>query len=95
MTKYVYRLVEVIWDDAAVETGWVDPSIALQNQLVTTVGFLVNESDKHMLIASTYSDQHVNATIQIPKGMVQSLTELKFPRKREKGAPRESGPQTT
>ncbi len=88
MTKYAYPLYEVIWDDAAVETGWIDPSVALQNQLVTTVGFLVNESDRHLLIASTYSDDHVNATIQIPKGMVQKMTELGKPRsKREKGAP--------
>ena len=86
MSKYAYPLYEVIWDDAAVETGWVDPSIALQNQLVTTIGFLVNESEKHLLIASTYSDAHVNATIQIPKGMVQSMVKLSFPRKREKGA---------
>jgi hypothetical protein len=90
MSKYAYPLYEVIWDDAAVETGWIDPSIALQNQLVTTVGFLVNESEKHILIASTYSDDHVNATIQIPRGMVQTMTELGTPRKRAKGAPRDS-----
>ena len=95
MTKYAYPLVEVIWDDAAVETGWIDPSIALQNQLVITVGFLVNESERHILIASTYSDDHVNATIQIPRAMIQTLTRLSAPRKREKGAPRESRPETT
>lgn len=84
---YPYPLVEVVWDDAATESGWQDPALALQDQHVTTVGFLVKETPKYFLIASTFADAHVNATIQIPVGMIVSRRDVTLKSKPAKRKP--------
>ena len=70
-----YPLVEVIWDDAAgLKDGWKathempDPCIAL------SVGFLVRESDDHIIIAQdTDAEGSHNGRTQIPRGMVKKI----------------------
>ena len=69
---YKYPLIEVIWDDASTDNGWEPVPEALSPELVTTVGFLVRETEKHLLIASSYDPNHTNGRIQIPIGMVTS-----------------------
>jgi len=78
-----FDLVEVTWDDASsLEHGWVDPADEKpQPQLVKTVGFLVNESDHYLVIASTTDGNWVNGRFQIPKGMVKSVKPLRRKRK--------------
>ena len=78
-----FDLVEVTWDDASsLEHGWVDPADEKpQPQLVKTVGFLVNESDHYLVIASTTDGNWVNGRFQIPKGMVRSCKPLRRKRK--------------
>lgn len=71
-TSYKYPLIEVIWDDASTDNGWEAVPESLVPELVTTVGFLVRETDKHLLIASSYDPNHTNGRIQIPLGMVVS-----------------------
>lgn len=71
--SYRFPLVELVWDDAQADPSWTDPKDMLpQPALVTTVGFLVKESDAYVVIASTYEDTDVVATMQIPKGMIVS-----------------------
>ena len=70
--SYKYPLVEVIWDDASTDNGWEPVPTELQAELVTTVGFLVRETDKHLLIANSYDPNHTNGRIQIPVGMIVS-----------------------
>jgi hypothetical protein len=70
---YRFQLVEIRWDDAAASNSWERPEhMALDPQIVITVGFVVKENKKHMVIASTYDETHVNAAIQIPKSMIVS-----------------------
>jgi hypothetical protein len=78
-----FDLVEVTWDDASsLEHGWVDPNDEKpQPQLVKTVGFLVNESEHYLVIASTTDGNWVNGRFQIPKGMVRSCKPLRRKRK--------------
>ncbi|HEY4371583.1 MAG TPA: hypothetical protein VGN52_06645 [Burkholderiales bacterium] len=78
-----FDLVEVTWDDASsLEHGWVDPNDEKpQPQLVKTVGFLVNESEHYLVIASTTDGSWVNGRFQIPKGMVRSCKPLRRKRK--------------
>jgi hypothetical protein len=52
-----------------------------QPQLVKTVGFLVNESEHYLVIASTTDGNWVNGRFQIPKGMVRSCKPLRRKRK--------------
>ena len=72
LNPYKYPLIEVIWDDAETNDGWEEPPVDLKEALATTVGFLIRESEKHLLIASTYDPNHTNGRIQIPVGMVVS-----------------------
>ena len=78
-----FALVEVTWDDASsLEHGWVDPADEkLQPQLVKTVGFLVNESENYLVIASTTDGNWVNGRFQIPRGMVKAVKPLRRKRK--------------
>jgi hypothetical protein len=70
---YRYPLVEIKWDDAAASNSWERPDVMeLSIQIVTSVGFLVKETTKHIVLSSTYDETHVNASIQIPKGMIIS-----------------------
>jgi len=75
-------LVEVVWDDAESGNGWeVEIPETLKDRLCLTVGFLVKETENHILIASTISQDvkenlHFNCYLQIPMGMVKSLKKL-------------------
>ncbi len=82
-----FDLVEITWDDASsLEHGWVDPADEKpQPQLVKTVGFLVNESEHYLVIASTTDGNWVNGRFQIPKGMVKSVKPLRRKRKAKEG----------
>ena len=71
-TPYRFPLVEIKWDDAETSDGWDEPPLELKEAIAITVGFLVRETDKHLLIASTYDPNHTNGRIQIPVGMVIS-----------------------
>lgn len=70
---YRFPLVEIRWDDAAASNSWERPdNMELSHQIVVTVGFVVKETRAHLVLASTYDETHVNAAIQIPKGMILS-----------------------
>lgn len=76
--KFKYPLVKIVWVDA--ESGnqeWVLPE-ELDGALpqVTTVGFLIKETEDAYIIASTITDTHVNGQFKIPKGMTKEKVEL-------------------
>lgn len=77
-------IVSIVWDDAsALEQGWFDPAEEKdpKAQLVTTIGFLVKETDKYVVIAHTSDGSFVNGRFQIPKGMIKTIKPLKKVRK--------------
>jgi len=68
--------VEVVWDDAETFCGWDVAPEKLKARLVLTCGFLVKETEDHLLIANTISPDdegnlHNNSRIQIPTNMVK------------------------
>ena len=73
-----FKLVEVIWDDAEAQTGWEDPPKKIKPAVAVTVGFLVAESDRHIIVASTIGtgENSTNLRLQIPRGMCQSIRTL-------------------
>lgn len=77
-SNYKYPLVEVLWDDAEVDSGWVETPDKLEPSIATTVGFLVKETKSHILVASSYDDARINGTIQIPKKMIKLRKEITF-----------------
>lgn len=71
--EYRYDVVEVIWDDAeTLETGWDLSPKDLKEALVMTIGFLIKETRKHIVITSTTDGININGGIQIPKKMILS-----------------------
>lgn len=73
-----YDLVEVVWDDAEAQTGWEEPPKNMKPALALSIGFLVAESENHMVISSLIGngENSTNLRIQIPKGMVVSRKTL-------------------
>lgn len=77
--KYPYPLVEVQWLDAETSHGWetVAETVPLEIPVVTTIGFLIEDNDIGIRIASTIGlDKSHNSRITIPKGMVLNITIL-------------------
>lgn len=77
------ELVIISWDDAsALDHGWTDPADEKPTaQIVTTVGFLVAETEKYLVIAHTTDGHYVNGRFQIPRGMVRTIKPLRKKRK--------------
>ena len=70
-------LVEVVWDEAAASTGWEEVK-KVKEELVLTVGFLVKNTDNHIVVASSICDgeYNTNCRLQIPIGMIKHIKEL-------------------
>lgn len=77
-----FPLVEIKWDDAVTDTGWqhadeIEPS----NEVAITIGFLVKETPKHVVVASTIdADGSTNGRIQIPVKMILKRTVIRKPK---------------
>jgi len=81
--NYQYPLVEVVWDDAASDSGWQEiKKIKFEQQIVVTVGFLMAENKKYIIIGHTYSGEDYIGWFQIPKGMIISKKMLKRAKRR-------------
>ena len=77
--KRLYTLVEVVWEDCtALEDGWTNRDENIRPALVLSVGFLVQETKSHLIIAQDIDeDGYKNGRSQIPRGMVKRMTILK------------------
>lgn len=75
-TLYKYPVVVIIWDDAETAGGWEEIPEEIKPAIATSMGFLIKESDDHVLIASSYDERHVNGRLQIPRGMIKQITYL-------------------
>jgi len=71
--KYPFPLVEVKWLDAQTSHGWEDKDeIDSEVPVVTTIGFLLKETEDSVVIASTIGqDKTHNSRILIPIGMIK------------------------
>ena len=75
--KFTYPIVYVTWDDACADNSWASvKEPELKEAVVTTLGFLIKENKKHILIASTYDEENMNCSIQIPKHSILSREEV-------------------
>ena len=74
-----FDMVEVIWDDASeLTSGWSDEIEKTEPALALSVGFLINETKEHIVIAQDTDEQgHHNGRSQIPRGMVKRIKTLR------------------
>lgn len=76
--NYQYPLVEITWDDASSDAGWqVAKEVKFEPQVVISVGFLISENKKYVIIGHTYSGEDFVGWLQIPKAMIISKKVLK------------------
>lgn len=72
-----YPMVEVVWDDAAQDSGW-DKAKPPKDELVLTVGFLTSKGDNHIVVSSSIcsGEYDTNGRMQIPIGMIRHIREM-------------------
>jgi hypothetical protein len=77
--KFKYDLIACLWDDAHSDSAWKELSeVKLEECIVVTVGFLINEDADRILIADSYVAEKdhilcISGTTQVPRGMIKSL----------------------
>lgn len=72
--------MEVVWDDAASDDGWVDVTLSSDPTRIITRGWLIKKTDTYlMLAASLHVDtaSTVGSTQIIPIGMIVTCREIK------------------
>jgi hypothetical protein len=74
-----FPLVEVWWDDATgLKAGWTQELDEIEFALVLSVGFLIKETEGHIIIAQDIdSDGAHNSRSQIPSGMIKKMKVLR------------------
>ena len=70
------KIVRVTWHDALAVAVWSKHSEPMAAQVCTTVGFLVAEDAAHVMVAATVSDDEFIAAMQIPRAMIQQMSEI-------------------
>jgi hypothetical protein len=71
--SHKYPLECIQWDDASSDSGWHSAAdVKLEAQMVTTLGFVIKENEKYILIAHTYSGDDFVGWFQIPKAIIVS-----------------------
>lgn len=85
-------LVLVIWEDACCldSEPWVhtpDEPPKYEPVLITTVGFLLHQSDAGLIVTAAWHPDRTGPRDQIPKGMVRSVQFLETvkPKRARKG----------
>lgn len=74
-----FPLVKVTWIDACSSEAWVDPTETdFECPTISTVGFLIEESEQHIVLAMNYDQQNKNVsmTMSIPNFWIESVQEL-------------------
>jgi hypothetical protein len=72
--------VEVVWQDPGGSTGWHDPrdvADAFDHNVVHSVGYLVEDSDRGVVLVAGYEEGKYLDSTTIPRGVVQSVTPLR------------------
>lgn len=87
--KQVYPMCEVVWDDAAgLRHGWMSSEEELKPQLVLSVGFLIQETPDHIVIAQDVDGEGAhNGRSQIPRGMVKQIKIIRKPYVKKENLP--------
>lgn len=63
-------IIQVKWIDAVADSGWEEKTKAEIHHCIT-VGFLIDETEEALCIASTWSHNQTNARIHIPKAWIK------------------------
>lgn len=79
--------IEVVWDDAVSNDGWVSVDTDATPERVVSRGWLIRREDTYIVLAGAIYESHGNtigSTQTIPIGMIVSERELKVTNARSK-----------
>ena len=65
------KIVQVSWIDAVADVGWEGKTKAEIHPCIT-VGYVVDETDEALCLASTWSVDQTNARMHIPKAWIKN-----------------------
>jgi hypothetical protein len=74
-TQKVKTLLYVEWADATTQDGW-DSDHSLESHIIKSVGFLIKETSRDLVIAADWSEPESNRRLAIPKAWIQNKKEL-------------------
>jgi len=77
MSKGIPR-VEITWVDSATFDGWQSGPHGARPSVCTTVGFLVKETKKYVIIAGSISPNQMMSPLAIPKAVITKRRRLKW-----------------
>lgn len=69
------KLLYVEWADATTDDGW-DDSHTLESHIIKSVGFLIKETKRDLVIAGDWSEPESNRRLAIPKAWIQNKKEI-------------------
>lgn len=64
------KIIQVSWIDAVADVGWEAKTKAEIHHCLT-VGYLIDETDEALCLASTWSIDQTNARMHIPKAWIK------------------------
>lgn len=65
------KIIQLTWIDAVADSGWETKTKAEIHHCIT-VGYLVDETDEAICLASTWSIDQTNARMHIPKAWIKN-----------------------
>lgn len=65
------KVIQVVWIDAVADSGWESKTKA-EVHLCSTVGYLIDETEEALCVASTWSIDQTNARMHIPKAWIKN-----------------------
>jgi uncharacterized protein YqfA (UPF0365 family) len=77
------KVIQVVWIDAVADSGWESKTKA-EVHLCSTVGYLIDETEEALCVASTWSIDQTNARMHIPKAWIKSRKVIKLEAKLSK-----------
>ena len=80
------QIIKVTWIDAVADSGWETKTKAEIHHCIT-VGYLVDETEEAICLASTWSVDQTNARMHIPKAWIKNrkVIERETPVSQSKG----------
>lgn len=75
------KFMEIVWDDAVSNDGWVDVGVDATPERIVSRGWLIKETDTYITLAGAIYQRHgdtIGSTQTIPVGMIVSKREVKL-----------------
>lgn len=74
-----HKAVCIVWVDSSQQNGWIaTDEVCHETTQVRSVGFLINETEEFYLICDSYTDEHFNNPLMIPKETVKAFNECEI-----------------